>query len=210
MAGIFGLIVQSSAAYLNPLFHTEGTPLGTAINRTLAASSPLQALNETTSIICAAQTAAKGCWDWTTQCSDGIGVDWPPFDYIRCTHMNFGMDAAPGTIFAPMKKPFDSRPHCRKMYGITPPTGDQLMSKYHFRKEDIQKTTRVIYSEAGFDPVRGFSVLPDWFAVTPDMNAPRFMYTAYASHTQDLVITLPNDTVDLINVSRFDARSSRL
>ncbi|KZV94778.1 hypothetical protein EXIGLDRAFT_834749 [Exidia glandulosa HHB12029] len=199
IAGIYGILLESNAAYLNPLFNTTGTPLETAINRTIAASSPLAALNETTAILCASQLATQGCWKWETQCTDGIGVQFTPWDYIRCNHQNFGMDVTPGTIFAPTLRPFDSTPHCRDTFNVTPPTRDELIAKYHFSEKDIRKTTRVIYSEAGWDPVRGFSVAPEWFPITPDTNAPRYMFIDGASHTQDTIRTMPGDSPALVN-----------
>ncbi|KAF7363200.1 Peptidase S28 [Mycena venus] len=202
MAGIFGLLLQANTQYIAPLFNITGFPFDVIANRTLTAPSPLAAVNETINAFCLSSITTKGCFDWSLQCGDSIGVQETPFAYLKCSYFNFDQgDVAPGTIFAPTA-PYDSTSSCQQTFNITPPTRTELVAKYHFDEATIRNTTRVIYSQGGVDPVRGIAPDQSWFEIAPtDPNAPRYVYADYATHTQDLAISFSgNDDPSLLRV----------
>ncbi|KAJ7652344.1 hypothetical protein DFH06DRAFT_1134335 [Mycena polygramma] len=165
LAGIFGLMLQSDAQYVASTLNLTGFPWNVVANRTLAAASPLAAVNETINAMCFSQIATNGCFDWTQQCSDAAGTQTIPFDYLK--------------------------PYCEKTFNVTPPTKRELFDKYHFDEATIRKFPRVIYSQGGADPVRGIAPDEKWFEIAPtDPNAPRYLFADYATHTQDIITSL--------------------
>ncbi|KAK6993030.1 peptidase S28 [Favolaschia claudopus] len=202
LAAIYSLVLQANTAYLGQLFNLTGFPFDAIASRTLAASSPLAAVNETFNALCYSSIASNGCFDWTSQCSDSVGAELVPLNYLRCSYMNYDYgDGAPGSMFAPTA-PYDSTEYCQKTFGITPPTKEALFAKYHFDEATIRRTTRVIYSQGGSDPVRGMGPEQSWFPVaSTDPNAPRYVYCDYAAHTQDLILSFPgNDDSSLLRM----------
>ncbi|KAK6977173.1 peptidase S28 [Favolaschia claudopus] len=193
LAAIYSLVLQANTAYLGPLFNLTGFPFDAIASRTLAASSPLAAVNETFNALCYSSIASNGCFDWTNQCSDSVGAQLVPLNYLRCSYMNYDYgDVAPGSMFAPTA-PYDSTQYCQATFGITPPTKEELFAKYHFDEATIRQTTRVIYSQG-----------PDqsWFPIaSTDPNASRYLYCDYAAHTQDLIMTFTgNDDPSLLRM----------
>ncbi|KAJ7475971.1 serine carboxypeptidase S28-domain-containing protein [Mycena latifolia] len=220
MAGIFGLMLQSNTQYVGPAFNITGFPWDVVANRTLAAPSPLAAVNGTINTFCHSLIATDGCFDWTQRCGNSIGAQVIPFEYLsvrrsvkldattmqkltHCNYFNFDIgDVAPGSVFA-ATAPYDSTPFCQQTFNITPPTRTELFAKYHFDEATIRNTTRIIYSQGGADPVRGIAPDESWFQLAPtDPNAPRYVYADYATHTQDLVCSLipGNDDPSLLRV----------
>ncbi|KAJ7642391.1 hypothetical protein DFH06DRAFT_608409 [Mycena polygramma] len=191
LAGIFGLMLQSDAQYVVSTLNLTGFPWDVVANRTLAAASPLAAVNETINAMCFSQIATNGCFDWTQQCSDAAGTQTIPFDYLKCRYLNFDQgDVAPGSVFA-ATAPYDSKPYCEKTFNVTPPTKRELFDKYHFDEATIRKFPRVIYSQGGANPVRGIAPDEKWFEIAPtDPNAPRYLFADYATHTQDIITSL--------------------
>ncbi|KAF8198825.1 serine carboxypeptidase S28-domain-containing protein [Mycena galopus ATCC 62051] len=175
------------------LLHITGFvfPFDVIANRTLAAPSALAAVNETINAFCFPVIAANGCFDWTLECSDSIGAQATPWDYLRCSYFNFDQgEAGPEMIFASTAT-YNSTLYCQQTYNITPPTRTELFAKYHFDEDTIRNTTRVIYSQGGVGPVRGLAPDESWFDLAPtDPNAPRYVYADYATHTQDLLSSL--------------------
>ncbi|KAJ7693146.1 serine carboxypeptidase S28-domain-containing protein [Mycena rosella] len=203
MASLFGLMLEANMQYVGPTFNITGFPWDVVANRTLAASSPLAAVNETINTYCHVEIAKNGCFDWTTLCAESIGAQAFPWAYLRCSYLNFDTgDAAPGTIFA-ATNPYESKAYCQQTFNLTPPTRTELFAKYHFDEATIRNTTRVSYSQGGVDPVRGLAPDQSWFEVAPtDPNAPRYVYADYATHTQDLLSSLipGNDDPSLLRV----------
>ncbi|KAJ7849585.1 peptidase S28 [Mycena leptocephala] len=203
LAGIFDSMLIANAQYVGPTFNITGFPWDVVANRTLAAPSPLAAVNETINTFCHSQIATNGCFDWTLACDDSTGTEVVPFQYLKCRYLNFDPgDVAPGSVFA-ATAPYDSTPFCQKTFNVTPPTKTELFAKYHFDEVTIRKTTRVIYSQGGADPVRGIAPDQSWFELAPtDPNAPRYLYADYAAHTQDLISSVipGNDDLSLVRV----------
>ncbi|KAJ7166404.1 serine carboxypeptidase S28-domain-containing protein [Mycena crocata] len=217
LAGIFDSLLVADAQFIGPVFNITGFPWDVVANRTLAAPSPLAAVNETINTFCHSQIATSGCFEWPQQCDDSTGTELAPFAYIKCSYLNFDPgDVAPGTIFA-ATAPFDSTPTCQQMFNITPPTRTELFAKYHFDEATIRNTTRMIHSQGGADPVQGIAPDESWFQLAPtDPDTPRYVYADFAAHTQDLITSLlpGNDDSSLLRARNaldlFNPRANRV
>lgn len=120
-------------------------------------------------------------------------IEEPYFSYTVC---NFFPLIAPGfvnngTIFSP-QAPEDSRAkNCQRDFGITPLVTEEINSRYHFSKDEIKNSTRIIWSKAEYDPASG--VEPDDLGLSNDRMKSRTLFAPDTAHIEDLFRSDPSD-----------------
>ncbi|KAI1415503.1 peptidase S28 [Hypoxylon sp. FL1857] len=195
--------VYSFAAELNyptvkPGRNPVGRPLDKIINITLEETDPIQMLNRTFWLWFGAPGEAHAtCFNHT----DPIfvqravpAIETVPFHYITCTYIPLQSSNIPeGTIFPPFPKASDGVPqYCKLEYGVTPMTQQEVDQRYHLSPSDIRNSTRIIWSNAEFDPTSAVSV--DYLPFSTDPCASRMILTSNMAHREDLFMPDPNDS----------------
>ncbi|KAI4862306.1 peptidase S28 [Hypoxylon rubiginosum] len=120
-------------------------------------------------------------------------IETEPFHYITCTYCPLASSNIPnGTIFLPSPTASDSTPqYCQQTYGVTPMSQEDIFERYHFSPAEIRKSTRIIWSNAEYDPTSAVSV--DYLPVPSDVCASRMILTSDMAHREDLFMPDASD-----------------
>lgn len=115
-----------------------------------------------------------------------------------------------GTIFGPGADPgavYQS--NCDPLLNVTTPTADEIRTKYKFTPEDLQNSTRIIWSLGQYDGTSAVSPNQPGInapIMTTDRNASRILYTSNMAHREDLWAPDPSDRDTVIQVSLITYR----
>ncbi|KAI0380613.1 peptidase S28 [Hypomontagnella monticulosa] len=165
-------------------------PFEQFINMTLEESDPIQVLNRTFWAWFGAPGASNvPCFNYTDPnfVLGGVPlIEHVPFEYITCTYLPLASANIPeGTIFPAFPTASDSVPqYCKAKYGVTSMTQEEIFERYHFSPADIKNSTRIIWSNAEFDPTSAVSV--DYLPLSTDPCASRMILTSNMAHREDL------------------------
>ncbi|RDX41422.1 peptidase S28 [Lentinus brumalis] len=154
-------------------YNVSGPTLDTVIHDTLAASSPVAALNETL-WHAYGMVAQNGCLDYTVSIADSIGLETVNPASI------FGQGLTSGTINA-------SR-NCAQVFNTSQTTGAEVRSRFKLSREDIANSTRILFSEGEYDPVTAVAVPQTWLGdgVGIDMQKSVVVMINGIGHGQDV------------------------
>ncbi|XXH02210.1 hypothetical protein Hte_008578 [Hypoxylon texense] len=121
------------------------------------------------------------------------GIETVPFHYITCTYLPLASANIPdGTIFLPSPTASDSTPlYCQQTYGVTPMSQEEVFERYHFSPAEIRNSTRIIWSNAEYDPTSAVSV--DYLPIPSDVCASRMILTSDMGHREDLFMPDASD-----------------
>ncbi|KAI1453136.1 peptidase S28 [Annulohypoxylon moriforme] len=124
-------------------------------------------------------------------------IETAPFNYITCNYIPLASSNIPeGTIFPASPTASDYQPQaCELKYGHLPMTQEEIFQRYHFSPENIKNSTRIIWSNAEYDPTAAVSV--DYLPISTDVCASRMILTSNIAHREDLFLPGPNDSVTL-------------
>ncbi|KAI2617711.1 peptidase S28 [Hypomontagnella submonticulosa] len=185
-----------------PTIKTGRNPIANSldqfINVTLAQSDPIQVLNRTFwTWFGALREPNIPCFNYTDSNFIRSGaplIENDPFGYITCTYIPLKSSNVPeGTIFPASLTASDVIPqYCKLKYGVTPMTQEEIFQRYHFSPAEIKNSTRIIWSNAEFDPTSAVSV--DYLPLSTDPCASRMILTSNMAHREDLFAPDPSDS----------------
>ncbi|KAI1090935.1 peptidase S28 [Rostrohypoxylon terebratum] len=176
-------------------------PLNKIIDIVLAETNPIQVLNRTFWLWFGAPGPSNApCLNHTDSAflqSAVPLIETAPFNYITCNYIPVASSNIPeGVIFPAFPLASDSQPQaCKLKYGHLPMTQEEIFRRYHFSPEDIKNSTRIIWSNAEYDPTAAVSV--DYLPISTDVCASRMILTSNIAHREDLFLPDPNDSVTL-------------
>ncbi|KAI2472709.1 peptidase S28 [Annulohypoxylon bovei var. microspora] len=176
-------------------------PVDKIIEITLAETDPIQVLNKTFWLWFGAPGPSNApCFNHTDPSFILKGVpliETKPFNYITCNYVPLASSNIPeGTIFPAAPTTSDYVPQsCKLQYGITPMTQEDIFRRYHFSPDEIKNSTRIIWSNAEYDPTASVSV--DYLPLSTDVCASRMIMTSNIAHREDLFLPGPNDSLTL-------------
>jgi len=182
----------------------EANSFAASVNATLAAPTPLAAINATVWFAYGLADTPSGCLDWTSS-ANAVGLEVTPFAYLQCAYFNTEQqDIALTSIFEPTRQFFDRTPSCQQQFGVTPPDSETLMTEFKFTHSDIVNSTRIIFSSGTYDPTTGVCAQPSWFPFpTTDLNTSFAMITSGMPHTLDTVAETPFDPPQVVDARRI-------
>ncbi|KLO17492.1 peptidase S28 [Schizopora paradoxa] len=204
-ASAFGLATQFSFPFNTGQFlGVETNSLFASVNMTLAAPTPLAAINATLWMAYGVAAASEGCLDWSSS-ANSVGLETIPFAYIQCAYFNTEqMDISNRTIFEPTRTLFDRTQACQQQFNVTPPDSDTLMKQFKFTHDDIVNSTRIVFSSGTYDPTTGVCAQPSWFPFpVTDLNRSFAQITSGLPHTLETVAESPNDPPQAIDARRI-------
>ncbi|KAI0882945.1 peptidase S28 [Annulohypoxylon maeteangense] len=176
-------------------------PLDKIINIVLTETDPVQILSKAFWLWFGAPGPSHApCLNYTdpTFLASAVPlIETTPFNYIICNYIPLASSNIPeGTIFPAFPTASDSRPQaCKLEYGHLPMTQEEIFQRYHFSPEDIKNSTRIIWSNAEYDPTASVSV--DYLPPSTDICASRMILTSNIAHREDLFLPGRNDSPTL-------------
>ncbi|KAI1378058.1 peptidase S28 [Hypoxylon crocopeplum] len=171
------------------------------INVALEESDPIQLLNQTFWLWFGAEGDSQAsCFNYTDSNFVRTGVpliEYDSFDYITCTYVPLASSNIPnGTIFPPSPTASDAIPqYCQLKFGVTPMTQEEIFERYHFSPAELRNSTRILWSNAEYDPTSAVSI--DYLPTPVDKCASRMILTSDMAHREDLFLPDPTDSKTL-------------
>ena len=203
----FLTLVFSQAVELNyPVPQPGRAPVANAVDEVIKIAldedDPMQILNRTFWLWYGAEGPGHAnCFNFTDSnfASKAVWlIEQTPFRYIVCSYFPLRSNFIPnGTIFLPTGTDAVklSAENCQRQWGITPLTDKEIEERYHFSPADIQKSTRIIWSNGEFDPVSAVSV--SYLPPSVDPCASRMILTSNMAHCEDLFLPGSSDRVTI-------------
>ncbi|KAI1382985.1 peptidase S28 [Hypoxylon trugodes] len=176
-------------------------PLDQFINATLEEQDPIQVLNRTFWLWFGAPGPSNApCMNYTSIefLQNAVpGIENAPFEYIDCTYLPVASNNIPeGTIFPAAPYSSDAVPKgCQQKYGVTTMTQEEIFQRYNLSPDKIRNSTRIIWSNAEYDPTSAVSV--DYLPPSADPCASRMILTSNIAHREDLFVPSPTDSETL-------------
>ncbi|KAI1134031.1 peptidase S28 [Hypoxylon sp. FL0543] len=201
MTNVYSFATELNYPTVKPGRSPVANPLDKIINITLEETDPIQVLNRTFWLWFGAPGLSHAsCFNHTDPNFIRTGVpliETAPFDYITCTYVPLKSSNIPdGTIFPPLLTASDSQPQgCQLLYGVTPMTQQEIDQRYHFSPDEIRNSTRIIWSNAEYDPTSAVSV--DYLPLSTDPCASRMILTSDMAHREDLFLPDASDSEPL-------------
>ncbi|KAK7906123.1 hypothetical protein LTR67_000849 [Exophiala xenobiotica] len=131
------------------------------------------------------------------------------FMYLTCKY--FPMEALPdvpnGTIFYPIDAAAKAVAGCDAQYNLSTPSPQQLRTRYKYTPEDLQNSTRIIWSLGQYDPTSAVSPNQPGInapTMTADRNVSRILYTSNMAHREDLFAPDPSDRDTVIQARAIE------
>ncbi|KAK5206523.1 hypothetical protein LTR41_007961 [Exophiala xenobiotica] len=129
--------------------------------------------------------------------------------YLTCKY--FPMEALPdvpnGTIFYPIDASAKAVAGCDAQYNLSTPSPEQLRTRYKYTPEDLQNSTRIIWSLGQYDPTSAVSPNQPGInapTMTADRNVSRILYTSDMAHREDLFAPDPSDRDTVIQARAIE------
>lgn len=168
-------------------------PLEKVIEIAEAENDPLQILNSTVWMYF--ESVGETCMELGPDIVQILVpyIENPYFSYTTCTYCPFNSQAyiGNGTIFPNIESGDGIAQGCKQQFGVTTLTPDEINERYHFSQEEIQNSTRIIWSLAEYDPTS--SLEPAHLPLTEDRMRSRVLYANDVAHMEDTFRTDPGD-----------------
>ncbi|KAI0172953.1 peptidase S28 [Hypoxylon sp. FL1284] len=193
----FSFAAEFNYPFLQPTRSPVANALDTFINATLEAKDPIQVLNNTFwSWFGPEGPSHAPCLNHTDSTFLNLAVpliEAVPFHYITCTYLPLASSNVPnGTIFRPIITSDGFPQHCRETYGVTPMSQEEIFERYHLSSAAIHNSTRIIWSNAEFDPTSSVSV--DYLPIPGDVCTSGMILTSDMAHREDLFLPDPRES----------------
>ncbi|CAI6334096.1 unnamed protein product [Periconia digitata] len=197
LSTIFGFVAEFNYHKARPVSSLI-YPLDQAIRIAETEPDHLQVLNRTAWLYI--DTLNIPCWDADVKIMEQLisYIEQPYFQYITCTFFpNVAAGyVAEGLLFPPNSNSDAGVPlACQQQFNVTPMTKDEIESRYHLSKEDIQNSKRIIWSRGEYDPAS--SVEPAELPLDEDRMASRTLFAPRVAHMEDVFRSDGEDPVEL-------------
>jgi hypothetical protein len=80
---------------------------------------------------------------------------------------------------------------CKQQYNATFLTVEEMETRYHFARADLENSTHIIWSKGEYDPTSATE--PSELPLVPNRHASRTLYAPNVAHREDLFRSHPND-----------------
>ncbi|KAI1130432.1 peptidase S28 [Nemania abortiva] len=176
-------------------------PFDRVIDIALKAETPTQLLNS--SLWLWYEPQGYKCIDWAdptfAQKSTPL-IQWAPWSYITCTYVPLcTTDALEGTIFPPLEGSCSTRSEsCAQKYNATLLTQEQFWGDYHLSTEELNNSTRIIFSVAEYDPTT--AVVGANPPLTADPCRSRRLYASDMAHREELFYPTDGDKPEVVSL----------
>ncbi|KIV87629.1 hypothetical protein PV11_03161 [Exophiala sideris] len=212
---ILNYAAEFNYATLRPGRGSAALPLELVVNITQTQIDPIQILNETLWMWfeplgyypCIDYKTNNALWPSVALIQQGV------FQLVTCKYFPESSisDWPNGTIFGPAANPgaiYESS--CDALLNVSTPTMAELQTKYKFTPEDLQNSTRIIWSLGQYDPTSGVSPNQPGInapIMTTDRNVSRILYTSNMAHREDLFAPDPSDRDTVIQARAIELES---
>lgn len=78
--------------------------------------------------------------------------------------------------------------NCQSKYNITPPRADELRKTYKWTRNDLQESTRILWTGGEYDPNMAHAASIPGFnspRISGDINVSRYMHISQMAHCED-------------------------
>lgn len=205
ITSVFGQAAEFNYRVSKPGRAPVANPLDEVIKIVLDETDPIQILNRTFWLWYGAEGPGHAdCFNITDPYfayKPVYVIETTPFRYLNCVYNPLRAIAIPnGTIFLPTSGDSVSSfvEGCRQQWGVTPLTGQEIEERYHFSLQDIYNSTRIIWSNAEFDPASAVSV--SYLPLTTDRCASRMILTSNMAHREDLFLPESDDRETVVQL----------